>query len=171
MDNKKVLISTKDIVLMGIMLAVLEVGKFALSFIAGVEVVTLLFILYTLFFGKKIFYMLPAFLIIEGIIGGFGIWWFMYVYIWAILVFITYLCRKHESMWFWSIICGLFGLLFGTLCCPVYFVTFGTQTAISWWIAGIPTDIIHGVSNFILCMILFKPLKKVLDRIKVNVYG
>ena len=106
--DKKVLISTKDIVLMGIMLAVLEVSKFALSFIAGVEIVTLLFILYTLFFGKKMFYMLPAFLLIEGIIGGFGIWWFMYVYIWAILVFVTYLCRKHESIWFWSIISGLF---------------------------------------------------------------
>lgn len=36
----------------------------------------------------------------------------------------------------------------------------------SWWIAGIPYDLIHGVSNFILCIILFKPLNKVLTRIK-----
>ena len=32
--------------------------------------------------------------------------------------------------------------------------------AITWWISGISTDIIHGVSNFIVCMVLFKPLKK-----------
>lgn len=162
----KIKILTKDIAVMGIMLAIIEAAKFALSFIAGVEIVTLLFILYTLFFDKKMVYVLPVFLIIEGIIGGFGIWWFMYVYTWAILIIVSYLFRKRTSMWFWSIISGLFGLLFGTLCCPVYFITFGTETAISWWIAGIPTDIIHGVSNFILCMILFKPLKKVMDNIK-----
>lgn len=162
----KIKISTKDIAIMGIMLAIIEAAKFALSFIAGVEVVTLLFILYTLFFDKKMVYVLPAFLIIEGIIGGFGLWWFMYVYTWAILVIVSYLFRKHTSMWFWSVVSGLFGLLFGTLCCPVYFIAFGTETAISWWIAGIPTDIIHGVSNFVLCMILFKPLKKVMDNVK-----
>lgn len=163
MNNK---LSTKNIVLMGVMLAILEVAKFALSFIAGIEVVTLLFIMYTLLFGKKVFYMLPAFLVIEGIIGGFGIWWFMYVYIWAILVSVAYLFRKRKSLWFWSMISGLFGLIFGTLCCPIYFITFGKETAVAWWIAGIPTDVLHGVSNFILCMILFKPLNRILDKIK-----
>lgn len=79
--KEKFTLTTKDIALMGVMLAVLEVAKFALSSIASVEVVTLLFIVYTLFFGKKMVYMLPAYLLIEGILSGFGIWWFMYVYI------------------------------------------------------------------------------------------
>lgn len=161
-------ISTKDIALAGVMLAIVEVAKLALSFISGVEVVTLLFIFYTLSFGKKMCYVLPAFLIIEGIIGGFGIWWFMYVYIWAILVVITYLLKKHTSIWLWCTVSGIFGLLFGTLCCPVYFIAFGTKIAVSWWIAGIPTDIIHGVSNFIICMILFKPLKRVEELYKFH---
>ena len=159
-------ITTKDIALMGVMLAVIEIAKFALGFIAGVELVTLLFIVYTLFFEKKMTYMLPAYLLIEGILNGFGIWWFMYVYIWTLLVAITYLFRKYKSVLFWSVISGLFGLLFGLLCCPVYIITNGVQTAFTWWIAGIPTDIIHGFSNFIACMILFTPLKKVLSRFK-----
>lgn len=160
-------ISVKEIALAGVMLATIEVAKFALSSIAGIEIVSLLFILYTLSFGKRISYVLPAFLIVEGIFGGFGIWWFMYVYIWSILVAVTYGFRKYKSMWFWSTISGIFGLLFGTMCCPVYFIAFGTETAVSWWVAGIPTDIIHGISNFIVCAILFKPLQTVLNKVKV----
>ena len=164
--KEKTILTTKDIALMGVMLAIIEIAKFSLSFIAGVELVTLLFIVYTLFFKKKMIYLLPAFLLIEGVLNGFGIWWFMYVYIWTILVFITYLFRKNKSILFWSILSGLFGLSFGLLCCPVYIVTNGIQTAITWWIAGIPTDIVHGISNFITCMILFIPLRKILDTIK-----
>lgn len=166
MITKQNSITTRDVALMGVMLAIIETVKFSLSFIAGVEVVTLLFILYTLFFEKKMVYFLPAFLLTEGMLNGFSIWWLMYVYIWSILVLITYLFRKHKSILFWSIISGMFGSLFGLLCCPIYFITNGVQTGIAWWIAGVPTDIIHGISNFIMCMILFIPLKKILDRIK-----
>ena len=155
-------ITTKDIVLMSMMVTIIEIAKFSLSFIAGVEVVSLLFIIYTLFFQKKMAYVLPMFYLIEGVLYGFGIWWFMYIYIWAILVFITYLFRKNKSIWVWSIISGIFGLIFGLLCCPIYFITGGPHMAITWWIAGIPTDIIHGISNFIVCMVLFKPLNKVM---------
>ena len=156
-------LSTRDIVIMGLMLAVVESAKYALSSVPGVEVVTLLFIIYTLFLEKKIIYILPAFYIIEGALFGFGIWWFMYVYIWAILALLTYLFRKIKSVWFWSIFSGLYGLLFGLLCCPVYFATGGINMAISWWISGIPTDVIHGISNFLVCLILFKPLRRALD--------
>ena len=46
-------LTTKDIALIGIALAIIEAAKFALSFIPGVEIVSLLFIIYTLFFQKK----------------------------------------------------------------------------------------------------------------------
>ena len=158
----KMFLTVKDIALISIALAMLEVSKFALSFIPGVEIVSLLFIIYTLFFKEKIFYILTTFYLLEGILYGFGIWWFMYIYIWAILVILTYAFRNKKSIWFWSVLSGIFGLLFGLLCCPVYYITGGINMTISWWIAGIPTDIIHCISNFIVCLILFKPLNKVL---------
>lgn len=166
MTKEKLMIKTKDIVLIGIMLAVIETVKFSLSFIAGVEMVTLLFILYTLFFREKMVYFLPAFCLLEGVLYGFGLWWFMYLYIWAILVVIVYLFRKKQSVWFWSTISGLFGLSFGLLCSPVYIVTSGIDFAISWWIAGLPVDILHGIFNFIICLVLFKPLNRVIKMIK-----
>jgi energy-coupling factor transport system substrate-specific component len=162
MTKNEFAITTRDIVLIGVALAIIESVKFALSFIPGVEIVSLLFVIYTLFFQKKMVYVLPTFCLLEGAMYGFGIWWFMYLYIWAILVSVVYLFRNKTSVWFWSTLSGIYGLLFGLLCCPVYFATVGIDMAMSWWIAGIHTDIVHGIFNFIICLILFKPLSRVL---------
>ena len=160
--KNKFSLNTRDIILMSMMLVLLEVSKYALSFIAGVEIVTLLIIIYTLYLGKKMVYVLPSFYLIEGMLYGFGIWWFMYLYIWMILAFIAYVFKENKSIYFWSIISGVFGLVFGLLCCPIYFIIGGPEMAISWWITGISTDIIHGLSNFIICMVLFKPLNRIM---------
>ena len=32
------------------------------------------------------------------------------------------------------------------------------------WIAGIPYDLLHAISNFITVLLLFRPLSKVMDR-------
>lgn len=165
MTKERLRLKTKDIVLIGIMISVMEVVKLSLSFIAGVELVSLLFIIYTLYFREKMIYVLPAYYLIEGVLYGFTIWWLSYLYIWAMLVLIAYLFRKCQSVWFWSILSGTFGLLFGLLCTPIYLFTGGIGMAVSWWISGIPTDIVHGISNFILCLILFKPLSRVIKMI------
>ena len=36
------------------------------------------------------------------------------------------------------------------------------------WLAGIPYDLIHAVSNFVLVLVLFRPLSKALDRILLD---
>ena len=41
----------------------------------------------------------------------------------------------------------------------------GLSMAVTWWIAGIPYDIIHCVSNFFVTLILFKPLCKIMSKV------
>lgn len=158
----------KDIVAIGMMVAMLEAGKAALMAIPNVEIVTLLIILFTLYFGPKIIYAIGAFVLIEGMLYGFGTWWIMYLYVWPLLALITWLLRKYESPWVYAVLSGVFGLLFGAACSIPYLFIGGWKMAFSWWIAGIPYDMIHGVSNFIICLILFKPLWKVLSKLEVR---
>lgn len=158
-------LKASDIALMGMMIATLEVAKYALSFLPNVELVTLLIILYTLYFGNKMPYVLAAFVFLEGCWYGFGLWWVMYLYVWPLLAGITYLLRRQRSVWVFSILSGAFGLMFGALCSLVYLFVGGSAAAFTWWVAGIPYDLIHGVSNFILCSILFYPLRGVLEKI------
>ncbi len=155
----------RDIALMGMMAAALEAAKFVLSFLPNVELVTLLIILYTLYFGKKVLPVIAVFVLLEGCRYGFGLWWVMYLYAWPLLAGVTWLLRRQRSAWVFSILAGAFGLSFGALCAVPYFFAGGPAAAFSWWVAGIPYDIIHCVSNFLLCRLLFCPLRDVMEKI------
>lgn len=160
-------LNVKNVALLGVMIAILEVAKNVLAFLPNVELVSLLIILYALYLGKRIFLVVPAFVLIEGCIYGFGLWWIMYLYTWPLLAVLAMLFKKQNSVWFWSILSGMFGLFYGALSAIPYLFLGGFQTAFSWWIAGIPFDIIHCVSNFVLCLILFNPLRNVMRRMTI----
>lgn len=160
-------LNVKNVALLGVMIAILEVAKNVLAFLPNVELVSLLIILYALYLGKRVFLVVPAFVLIEGCIYGFGLWWIMYLYTWPLLAVLAMLFKKQDSVWFWSILSGVFGLFYGALSAIPYLFLGGFQTAFSWWIAGIPFDIIHCVSNFVLCLILFKPLRNVMRRMTI----
>lgn len=159
----------RDVALLGMLAATLVVGKEVLV-IPNVEIVTLLIILYTLQFGRKTVYAVLAFVVLECFFWGIGIWTIMYLYTWPILFILTYSFRKIDSVWFWSILAGIFGMMFGVFTSFVYLVTGGFQTAFIWWIGGIPWDMVHGVSNLILVRILYKPLKKMLNKLSASFY-
>lgn len=158
--------TTKEIVVTGVMAATLEAAKISLSFLPNVELVTLLIILYTLFFGWKSIMAVFAFVGIECVVWGVGLWTVMYLYIWPLLVLLTLLLRRRRSMWVFAVLSALFGLFFGALSALPYLFIGGVPMAVTWWIAGIPYDMVHCVSNFILCMVLFSPLRAVLAKLK-----
>lgn len=164
----KTSLKTKDLAVMGVMAAIVFISQVALSFLPNIELVTLLFILYTLVIGRKVFGVVYAFVLLEGITYGFGLWWINYLYVWTVLCFITLVFRKQTSFVCWSIISGFFGLAFGALCSLPYFFISGPSGAFAYWIAGIPSDITHCIGNVFLCLILFKPLHYIL--MKINEY-
>ena len=154
----------KEIVIMGMMTAVAFASQIAMSFLPNIEIVTLLFILYTLVLGKKVFLVIYAFVLLEGIFYGFGLWWLNYLYIWAILAIVVLIFRKQESVWFWSIISGFYGLACGALCAVIYLFIGGVNTAFAYWVSGLGFDVTHCVGNVVVCLILYKPLRYVLEK-------
>ena len=169
-------ISIKDITLIAMMVAIIEVCKIALSFLPNIEVTTFWLILFTIYFGRKIVYVVPIFIILEGAIYGIGTWWLMYLFVWPLLVFICYIFKNNKSIWFWSIFSGTFGLFFGAICSIPYVIICafssgiktGIRLGIAWWIAGIPWDIVHGIGNFVIMLSLYIPIKYILMEIKVK---
>lgn len=155
-------IKTKDIVIVGIMSALLITVQVALSFLPNIELVSLLIVLSTLIFGWKTLYIIYIFVFAEGFIYGFGVWWFCYLYVWTILMLITMLFKKNRSPFFWAIVTGAFGLSFGTLCSIPYLIIGGAKMAISGIISGIPFDAAHCIGNYALTLVLFKPLYNLL---------
>lgn len=167
-------VSIQDIALIGMMTAVIEVSKLALSPLPNVELVTFWVIMFTLFFGPKIIYAIIAFNLIEISIYGIHIWVIMYFYMWPILALIVWLLRKKNSIWVYSMLSGFFGLFFGAFASLPYIVIgsvdgsirSGLIMAFNWWVAGIPFDIVHGAANVVLMLVLYTPVRALLYRLK-----
>ncbi len=159
-------LSAKDVAYLGVSLALLEASKLALDLLPNVEIVTLLFIVYTIFFGRKTILVAIGFTAIECFLKGFNIWSLMYLYIWPLLIIIVFYANKHKAGYvFYCILSALFGLFFGLFCAIPNLFIGGWSMAVTWWIAGIPYDIIHCVSNFFLCLLLLKPLCAIMKKV------
>ena len=150
---------------MGVLTAVVFVAQVAMGFLPNIELVTLLFILYTLVLGRKVFLIIYVFVFLEGIFYGFGLWWVNYLYVWTVQSIVTLMLRKQTSVFFWSILSGFYGISFGALCAIPYFFMGGPSSAFAYWVSGIAYDIPHCIGNVIVCLLLFKPLYKVLDQV------
>ena len=158
----------RDLALYGFLIAVMEAAKHSLDFLPNVELITLLVILYSLHLGRKTILLTTCFTMIEIFFWGVHTWVVMYLYVWPLLCFLTLRMaglrrEKSANLWF-AVLAGGFGLFFGALCSLVYLVIGGPRTALSWWIAGIPYDLIHCVSNFVLCAVLFRPMDALLGK-------
>lgn len=172
--KKKLCLSIRDIALIGMMVAVIEAGKLALAFLPNIELTTFWIIMFTLLYGWKIIFVIMIFILIEVAIYPFGLWVIMYLYAWPLLAFIVRLFYKIDSVWFWSVVSGMYGLSFGLLCSFPYILinsvgnnlSNGLTAAFAWWLAGIPWDILHGVANFILMLILYMPIRSIIARIQ-----
>ncbi len=157
-------ITTQELVLFGLLAALVFVLQIALSFLPNVELVTLLFILYVLVYGPKAFLIIYAFVFLEGVYYGFGLWWMNYLYVWAVQAAVTLLFRKEKSMIFWALMAGIYGITFGTLCSIPYFFMGGVQSGFAYIVSGLSFDLVHAVSNVVVTLILYKPIRSILEK-------
>lgn len=150
--------------------AILYVSKLALDFLPNIELVSLFIILYALVFGTETLIIVTVFNLLQIIQWGIGTWTISYLYVWPLLCLITLFLKKlmKEEFVLWSIVSGLFGLIFGSLFALLY-LFFDPAYALAYWISGLPWDVWHAVWNFVLMLVLGKPLYMVLSKMKTAV--
>ena len=146
---------------MGALMFALQV---AMASIPNVHLTAVLIILTAVFFGWKCLYSVAVFVMLEGLVWGFGLWWFCYWYLWPLLAVPAVLLRANRSPVIWAAVAGLHGLLFGALCSVPFVFIGGIEMAVSYWVSGISFDLIHCAGNFTLTLILFKPLYTAMEK-------
>lgn len=160
-----------DVALVALMVAVIEVFKFAMMGLPNIELTSFWLILFSRNFGKKVYFVVPVFVLLEGVVFGFNLWWISYLYTWPLLVLVARLFRNNDSRVFWACVSAVFGLCFGALCAVPYIFTgtdlqSGLTLAFNWWVAGIPWDIAHCIGNLVLMLLLYEPLGKVMTKLQ-----
>ena len=159
-------LSLRELVELSIFASLTFAGKLAMGVIPNVHPVTLMLIVITCMYGAKAFYTAFIYIGLEFCVYGFGIWSISYIYVWPMVVCVVLLFKKNQSVAIWALIAACHGFLFGAMCSIPYIFAGGVDAAISYWVAGIPYDLIHGISNGVLVYFGMMPLQKVLLSIK-----
>lgn len=155
----------RELIVLALFAALIFAAKVAMSWLPNMHLGAVLLILTALTFGWKAMYTVIIYVVLEGLVYGFGIWWVSYLYIWPLLVVCVMPLRKTRSWLLLSLLGAFHGYAFGALCAIPFAITGGIGAGISYWVAGIPYDLIHGTANLILCAILLRPLSQILDRL------
>ena len=158
-----------DIAVFAMMGALMFVSKVIMEFLPNMHLIGVFIIALTVVYRWGALLPIGVFVILTGLYGGFAPWWYSYLYVWAVLWAITMLIPKKMPLKIatpvYSAVCGLHGFLFGTLCAPAEALLFGFnfKQTIAWIISGLTFDVVHGVSNIIVG-VLIVPIIMVLKK-------
>lgn len=167
MDRNSLRTASRRVVLCALLAAMVTVLQVAMAVLPNIEPVSLLMMVYALVFGRQVFYIVFTFILLEGLVFGFQLWWVSYLYIWPVWVGVVLLLKRggERPALFWAAVSGGFGLGFGALCALPYLAG-GPWAAFSYWAAGIPFDLLHCGGNFLLALALSGPLCRLLSKLK-----
>lgn len=157
-------ISTRKLVALALIAAAMVIGQVVIAVLPNIEVVSLIVILTTLRFRRAALFPIYVFVLLEGLIWGFSIWWVSYLYVWTVLWAVVMLFKNEDSPFLFALIAALFGLMFGALTTIPYLFG-GIGMAITVFVSGVSFDLVHCVANFVVVLVLFKPLWAVFRRI------
>ena len=104
-------------------------------------------------------------MLLEILVYGIGTWNLNYLYIWAILAVAALLMRRLKHPIWWALLSGLFGMSFGALCAPVDFLLGDWGFVVAKWVSGLSFDVLHAVGNFVIALLAFVPLRKLLTKL------
>lgn len=155
--------TTREITIFAMLGAVMYASKLLMEVAPNIHLLGVFTIAFTVVYRKKALYPIYIYVILNGTFSGFAAWWVPYLYVWTVLWGVVMLLPEHLPKklrpFVYMTVCAAHGFLFGTLYAPAQAVLFGMsfQGMVSWIIAGLPFDLIHGVSNF-FCGILIVPV-------------
>ena len=136
-------------------------SKILMEALPNIHLLGMLTMTYTIVLRKKALIPIYVYVLLNGLYGGFSMWWVPYLYIWTILWAVTMLLPRNMpkkiACVVYPAVCGLHGFLFGILYSPAQAVMFGLdfEQLLAWIVAGFPFDALHGAGNLIAGLLIF----------------
>ena len=165
MASQNKFLTIREIVLFGVLGALTFALQVVMGPLPNIEPVSLLVMLFAVIFGWKGLFPVYIFVAMEILFYGLGVWNVYYLYVWLLLALAAMSLRSMIHPLGWAILSAAFGLLFGALCGIVDIFIGGFGYAIAKWIAGISFDLLHCGGNFVIALLLFMPLRKLLEKL------
>lgn len=150
--------------------ALLHISQIVLAGLPNIELISLLIIVWTRVFRWGAIPGIAVFILLQGLLYGFGIYWISYLYIWFMLWGLVMCIPRRPAPPLlraggWALLSGVYGFAFGALTAIPWFFIGGPSAALSYWLAGLLFDALHAGGNFVFALILAVPLIDVLGKI------
>lgn len=162
MDKK---LTIREITLFAVLGAMMFALQVVMAPLPNIEPVSLLVMIFAAVFGWKALYPVYVFVVMEILFYGISTWNIYYLYVWAVLAFAAILMRKQTQPLAWALLSAVYGLMFGALCGIVDIFIGGFGYAAAKWVSGIPFDLLHCGGNFVIALIMFRPLRNALEKL------
>ena len=169
-------LTSRDMAVFAMLGTLLFCGDILMEWAPNIHFVGALLMAYTLVCGVRALIPLYVYVFLNGVYGGFGLWWVPYLYIWLPLWGVTMLLPKNMprrvAMPVYMSVCAVFGLCFGVLYAPFQALVMGftfSQT-LAWIVSGLTFDILHAVGN-LAAGALILPLSRLLARLEGSTAG
>ena len=157
-------LSVRELCILSLLGALMLALQVVASGLPNIHLTAPIIIIAAVFFGWKSLYAIAVFIMLEGLVWGFGLWWACYWYLWPSLAIPAIIMRRNRSAFIWAFVAAIHGLLFGLLYALAYYFVGGFEMVLAKWISGIPFDLAHCAGNFVLTLLLFEPLYKAFSK-------
>ena len=160
-------LTVREMAVFSMLGSMMYASKMIMELLPNIHLLGTLIIAFTIVYRKKALYPIYIFVLLNGMFSGFATWWVPYLYVWTVLWAAVMLLPKNMNKkiapFIYMAVCALHGFLYGVLYAPAQALLFGLsfEGMIAWIVAGLPFDMIHGVSNF-FCGMLIMPIVSVL---------
>ena len=147
-------LTAREIAVFGMLGAVMYASKMLMEVFPNIHLLGMFTMAFTIQYREKALYPIYVYVLILGMFSGFSTWWVPHLYLWTILWGVTMLLPRtmpsRVRPVVYMTVCAAHGFLYGVLYAPAQAVLFGLDVhgMIAWIMAGLPFDLIHGVSNF-----------------------
>ncbi len=155
----------------GFLGALMFASKIVMDALPNVHLLAVFTVVFTVVYRQKALYPIYISVILIGLYGGFNAWWIPHLYLWTILWGAVMLLPGRMPLWLcpivYAIVCSAHGFLYGTLYAPAQAIMFGYsfEQTVAWIVMGFPFDVIHGISNLGLGLLIV-PMITVLRRLE-----
>ncbi len=172
LSTQKNKLSVRELVVFAVLGSIMFLTTFALQALPNIHLLAMFIAAFTLTYRARALIPLYVFILLDGVFYGFALWWLPYLYIWlplwgAMMLAGRLRLPRKVQVPLYMVLCGLHGLSFGTLYAPAQALMFGLsfQGMITWIIAGLPMDLMHGIGDF-ASAVLVLPLHELLKRLE-----
>ena len=154
--RKRALLTVYEIVIFGMLGALMMVSDLLMNIIPNVHLVGVMIVVLTVLYRWKALFPIYVYVLLIGLSEGIGTWWLPYLYVWTVLWGMVMLLPRRMPRWLaplvYAAVCGFHGFAFGFLWIPsqMLLMSFSLRQALSWWQFGFFTaDIPHGIGNLV----------------------